>query len=131
MSGGQHAWQGMFYVVLVVVFVTNVLCLVYFAVSGSHLTDFMEPQNMFPLSLNSPPSEVVDGSCGGSLDKDQFRASWRIMHDCEREHLYIESRNSMPKQAHKRSYSRQTDVEMKSPTGSMYSELRRKRTSRL
>lgn len=131
MSGGQYRSQEVFYVVLVVVFVTNVFCLIYFIISGSHITDFMEPQNMFPLSLNSPPSVVVDGSCGGSLDKEQFRAVWRIMHDSEREHLYIESRNGVPKQAHKQSYSQQTDFEMKSPIETIFSELGRKRTSRL
>ena len=131
MSGGQHPWQGIFYVVLVVVFATNVICLGYFVISGSHLTDFMEPQNMFPLSLNSPPSAVVDGSCGGSLTKEQFSAIWRIVHDSEREHLYIESRDGIPKKARKRGYSRQTDFEMKSPMEVMYSELGRKRTSRL
>ena len=131
MSGGQYRWQGAFYVVLVIVFVTNVFCLVYFVVSGSHLTDFMEPQNMLPLSLNSPPSAVFDGCCGGSLDKEHFRAVWRIMHDSEREHLYLESRNALPKQGHKGSYSKQTDFEMKGPIESMYSELGRKKTSRL
>ena len=131
MSGGQHPWQGVFYIVLLVVFVTNVICLGYFVISGSHLTDFMEPQNMFPLSLNSPPSAVVDGSCGGSLTKEQFGAIWRIVHDSEREHLYIESKDGMPKKARKRDYSRQTEFEMKSPMEVMYSELGRKRTSRL
>ena len=131
MSGGQHPWQGVFYVVLVAVFVTNVICLGYFVISGSHLTDFMEPQNMFPLSLNSPPSAVVDGSCGGSLTKEQFSAIWRIVHDSEREHLYVESRDGIPKKARKRGYSKQTDFEMKSPMEVMYSELGRKRTSRL
>ena len=116
-SGGSEAWQGMFYIVLVIVFLSNVFCLLYFAISGSHITDFIEPQNLFSLSLNSPPSAVLDGSCGGGLEKEQFSASWRIMHDREREHLYIESRNGVPKQAHKRSYSRQTDFEMKSPIG--------------
>lgn len=125
MSGGQYPWQGIFYIVLVVVFFTNVFCLIYFVVSGSHLRDFMEPQNMFPLSLNSPPSAVFDGSCGGSLNKEQFKAVWRIMHDAEREHLYFESRNYVPKQVP------QIDIEMKSPMGSKYSELGRKRTSRL
>lgn len=131
MSGGQHAWQGTFYVVLVVVFVTNVLCLVYFVVSGSHLTDFMEPHIIFPLSLNSPPSAVFDGCCGGDLDREQFRATWRIMHDSEREHLYIECRSAVAKQAHKGSHSKQTEFEMMSPVESMYSKLERKKISRL
>lgn len=130
-SGGNQAWQGMFYIVLTIVFLTNVFCLVYFAISGSHVTDFIEPQNLFSLSLNSPPSAVLDGSCGGSLEKEQFRANWHIMHDKERQHLYIESRG-MRKEAHKRSFSQQTDFEMeKSPIETMFRGLGRKRTSHL
>ena len=131
MSGGRYAWQGIFYIVLVIVFVTNIFCLIYFITSGSHLTDFMELQNMFPLSLNSPPSAVVAGSCGGSLEKEQFRAIWRIGHDSGRNHLYIESRDGVQRKAHKRSYSQQTEFEMKSPMERMYSELGRKKISRL
>ena len=130
-SGGNEAWQGIFYIVLVIVFVSNSFCLGYFALSGNHITDFIEPQNLFSLSLNSPPSAVLDGSCGGSLEKEQFIANWRIMHDKERQHLYIESSNGVPKQAYKRSYSPQTDFEMKSRVGSMYSELSWKKMSRL
>ena len=130
-SGGNKRWQGIFYIVLAVVFVTNVFCLIYFSISGSHLTDFMEPQNLFPLSLNSPPSAVLDGSCGGSLEKEQFTASWRIMHDKERQHLYFESKG-VRKEARKRSLSRQTDFEMeRSPIESAFRELGRKRMSRL
>ena len=131
MSGGQHPWQRMFYVVLVVVFVTNVFCLVYFVVSGSHLTDYMEPQYMFPLALNSPPSAVFDGCCGGDLHKKHFKATWLVKHDSEREHLYIESRNAVPKQTRKGGYSEQADLELKSPVERMYTELNRKKTSRL
>ena len=131
MSGGQHPWQRMFYVVLVIIFVSNVFCLVYFVVSGSHLTDFMEPQNMFTLALNSPPNAVFDGCCGGDLHKKHFKATWRIMRDSEREHLYIESRNAVPKQTRKGRHSKQADLEMKSPIESMYTELNRKKISRL
>lgn len=106
MSGGQHSWQKIFYVVLVAVFVTNVFCLMYFAISGSHITDFIEPQNLFSLSINSPPSAVLDGSCGGGLEKEQFSANWHIKHDKQREHLYIESRG-VQKEVRKRSSSQQ------------------------
>lgn len=131
-SGGDRRWQGILYIVLVVVFVTNVFCLVYFGISGSHLVDFMEPQNMFPLSLNSPPSAVLDGSCRGSLGKEQFSAIWHIVHDKERQHFYIESRGSVQNEARKRSFWRQTNFEMeRSPIESAFRELGWKRTSRL
>ena len=111
MSGGQHPWQKIFYVVLAAVFVTNVFCLAYFAINGSHITDFIEPQNLFSLSLNSPPSAVLDGSCGGNLEKKQFKANWRITHDKERNHLYIES-SGVHKEVHKRSISQGMDMEL-------------------
>lgn len=131
MSGGQHPWQKIFYVVLVAVFGTNVFCLLYFAISGSHMTDFIEPQNLFSLSLNSPPSAVLDGQCGVGPEKEQYNASWRIMHDKERDHLYIES-SGVRKEAHKRSFSQQMDIEMeKGAIKSMLGKIGAKRMSRL
>lgn len=53
------------------------------------------------------------------------------MHDKERDHLYIES-NGARKEAHKRSFSRQMDIEMeKGPIKSMLGKIGAKRTSRL
>ena len=119
MSGGQHSWQKLFYVVLAAVFLTNVFCLLYFAFKGNHITDFIEPQNLFSLSLNSPPSAVLDGNCGGNIEKEQFNANWRIMHDKERDHLYIES-SGVYKAVHKRSFREQMSIEMeKGPMKSM------------
>lgn len=131
MSGGQHPWQNIFYVVLVAVFATNVFCLLYFAISRGHITDFIEPQNLFSLSLNSPPSAVLGGQCGTGPEKEQYNTSWRIMHDKERDHLYIES-SGVRKKAHKRSYSQHMDIEMdKGPIKSMLGKIGAKRTSRL
>ena len=123
MSGGQHSWQKLFYVVLAAVFFTNLFCLLYFAISGNHITDFIEPQNLFSLSLNSPPSAVLDGNCGGNIEKEQFNANWRIMHDKERDHLYIES-SGVYKEVHKRSFREQMTIEMeKGPMKSMLGKL--------
>ena len=123
MSGGQHSWQKLFYVVLAAVFCTNLFCLLYFAISGNHITDFIEPQNLFSLSLNSPPSAVLDGNCGGNIEKEQFNANWRIMHDKERDHLYIES-SGVYKEVHKRSFREQMTMEMeKGPMKSMLGKL--------
>ena len=130
-SGGTRAWQGVFYIVLVIVFFTNVFCLGYFIISGSHVTDFIEPRNLFSLSLNSPPSAVLDGSCSGSLEKKQLNASWRILRDRERQHMYIESRG-VGKEEGKRSYPQPTILEMKKgPIGNCFRELGRKSTEGL
>ena len=111
MSGGQHSWQKSFYAVLAAVFATNVFCSLYFSISGSLITDFIEPQNLFTLSLNSPPSAVLDGSCGGNLEKKQLTANWRILHDKERNHLSIAS-NGVHTEVHKRSISQRMDLQL-------------------
>ena len=129
-SGGNKRWHGIFYVVLAVVFINNVFLLVLLSISGTHITDLNEPQKKFTLYLNSPPSAVLDGSCGGSLEKEQLSASWRIMHDKERQHLYFDSKG-VRKEARKRSFSRQTNFEMEGPIESAFRELGRKRMSRL
>lgn len=138
-SGGTQPWQGIFYIVLTLVFITNVCCLLYFGFSGSLVTDFIEPQNLFSLSLNSPPSAALEGSCGGGPEREHFQVPWTIELDKEREHLYIESRegwapgkSSRPVHKHQRSWSRRTDYEMEgSPVVRMYSKLNKKRTSLL
>lgn len=103
----------------------------YFCISGSHVTDFMEPQNLFPLSLNSPPSAALDGSCGGSLEKEQLNARWRIMRDEERDHLYFKSRGIARREERKSRRTQQTNLEMKGPMESAFRELGRKKMSRL
>ena len=126
-SGGTESWQQTFYVVLAMVFLINICTLVYFIFSGSLVTDFIEPQNLFALSLNSPPSAVLDGSCGGGPENEALDASWHIALDKDRDHLYIESREGVRKKG--RGMGQQTDFEMRSPVARMYSQLGRKRTS--
>ena len=127
-SGGTQPWQGIFYVVLATVFVINICTLIYFAFSGSLVTDFIEPQNLFSLSLNSPPSAVLAGSCGGGPESEALDATWHIALDKERDHLYIESRDGMRKKGRGVAVQ-ETDFEMRSPVARMYSQLGRKRTS--
>jgi hypothetical protein len=120
------------------VFITNVCCLLYFAFSGSLVTDFIEPQNLFSLSLNSPPSAAIEGSCGGGPEREHFQVPWSIELDKEKEHLYIESKEGWaqgkgrPVHKHQRTWSGRTDYEMEgSPVVRMYSRLNKKRTSLL
>ena len=89
-SGGVSRWQNMFYIVLVLVFLFNLLCLSYFIFHVGLVTDFMEPQNLFALSLNSPPSRVLEGTCGGGPEGEQFRSNWHIWMN-GKQHFYIES----------------------------------------
>ena len=129
-SGGTQPWQNIFYLVLFAVFVSNVFCLIYFCIRGGLVTDFIEPQNLFSLSLNSPSSDVLEGSCGSGPEGEQFRARWHIKKNSERDHLYIENHGGLPEKKPKK--LRKLDFEMdSSPVESQYERLASKHTSLL
>ena len=71
-------WQGMFYVVLLLVFAANVFCLLYFFLRSGLVTDYTEPQNLFALAVNSPPSENLRGSCGAGPKADQLNIPFHV-----------------------------------------------------
>lgn len=92
-SGGTQSWRFAFHIVLASVFIINVFCLVYFYVGirGIQITDFTEPQNLFSLALNSPPSYRVQGSCGVGPEGDQLCERWVINMKEDDEHYYLTS----------------------------------------
>jgi hypothetical protein len=65
-SGPLQRWQGIFYIVLLLVFATNVFCLVYFFLRSGLVTDYTEPANLFAIAVNSPPSERLSGQRAAS-----------------------------------------------------------------
>lgn len=89
-SGGTERWQNVFYIVLGGIFATNILCLYYLLRYEKLVIDFIEPQSLFGLSLNSPPNRAMNGKCGEKTDEDQLQTSWHIKMEKERELLYIE-----------------------------------------
>ena len=128
-SGGQQHWQSMFYVVLAAVFLVNLMCLGYFITHTGLVTDFMEPQNLFALSLNSPASQVMEGTCGGGPQPQHYNSTWHIGMN-RNEHFYIESPDD-PLTRRRRNFPNQ-DIELdmvKSPVAEMYNRLSKKRTS--
>ena len=124
-SGGTQHWQGIFYVILVAVFIMNVLCLLYlfrYYWSDGQVTDFTEPQNLFSLAINSPPSNTLSGSCGGGPEGDMFARRW---------HVGMQTDNATTPQttgAHPHFYVRFPDDEF-STTSSPVINRRRKRSS--
>lgn len=88
-SGLQQRWQGIFYVVLVLVFATNVFCLVYFMLRHGLVTDYTEPSNLFALAVNSPPSRRLDGSCGSGPEGYQLDIDWHVMAEDSSGHFYM------------------------------------------
>ncbi|KAK2761642.1 hypothetical protein FQN54_001470 [Arachnomyces sp. PD_36] len=93
-SGGAEKWQGVFYVVLALVFLTNVVCLVYMflEVRGRQMTDFTEPQNLFALAMNSPATSRLHGACGAGPAGNQFKEKWFVGMEESEEHYYIRTK---------------------------------------
>lgn len=86
-SGGPDASSKGWIVVLFLVFAMNVVVLVYFLSHNGIVTDFSEPPTLFALAVNSPPSHVLAGSCGGGPEGKQYTVSWHVNHDSD--HLYM------------------------------------------
>jgi hypothetical protein len=80
-SGGSQGWQGIFYVILTAVFLSNLGALVYliwqFNRQG-YITDYTEPQNLFAIAVNSPPSSALAGACGGGPKGDVLAKKWTV-----------------------------------------------------
>lgn len=124
-SGGTQDWQGLFYVVLGSVFVLNIGCLVWFFIRSSFITDFTEPENLFCISLNSPPSQRLEGACAGRPEKEQIATKWTIRMDQEREHYYVEEGDNQPRPRKK---AKNKNFELK-PAATMYNKLASKTNS--
>ena len=80
-SGYDQRWKCMFYIILLIIPVLNLLCtgtlLFYFSRSGI-ATDYTEPQNLFALAMNSPKSQLLAGSCGAGPSGEQLRKKWCV-----------------------------------------------------
>ncbi|KAF7596794.1 hypothetical protein BBP40_012393 [Aspergillus hancockii] len=92
-SSGTERWQGIFYPVLILTFVTSALCLVYLLLErGKQLTDFTEPQNLFALAINSPATSRLEGSCGAGPHGNQFKEKWYVGMEEDDWHYYIRTK---------------------------------------
>ncbi|KAK3945909.1 hypothetical protein QBC46DRAFT_402992 [Diplogelasinospora grovesii] len=91
-SSYTNDWQAIFYVVLLLVFLLNLLCLFHFALhlGGRLLTDYTEPANLFALAVNSPPSVQLRGSCGGGPADSELVVPWRVGYEPAANHYFFE-----------------------------------------
>jgi hypothetical protein len=89
-SGGTQGYQRGFYLVLIAVFLCNIAVFLYFVLNEGLVTDYSEPPNLFGIAINSPPSRVMSGSCGGGPEGRQYTVKWGVQ--MEGEHLYIADR---------------------------------------
>lgn len=88
-SGAMAKWQNMFYVILILAPLLALFCLVYFIKEHGLVTDYTEPQNLFSLALNSPPSNALAGSCGTGPEKEQLIANWHVDREDDSGHFYF------------------------------------------
>jgi hypothetical protein len=88
-AGPQQPWQKMFYLVLLLVFLTNVFCLGYFIRQRGLVTDFTATQNLFALAVNSPPSRRLGGSCGAGPEGEQLNVDFHIQCAEDSSHFYL------------------------------------------
>jgi hypothetical protein len=87
-SGGPDSASKAWILVLFLVFLMNIIVLAYFVCHNGLVTDFSEPPTLFALAVNSPPSHVLAGSCGGGPKGKQFTVGWFVNN--EGDHLYME-----------------------------------------
>ena len=87
-SGPSKSWQNSFYLVLILMFLGNLVCLIYFLKDMGLVMDFTEPQNSFALAINSPFSENMSGSCGGGPQGEQLKLGWKLV-KTEDNHYYL------------------------------------------
>ncbi|KAH7313809.1 hypothetical protein B0I35DRAFT_355419 [Stachybotrys elegans] len=95
-SGHVEDWHVVFYAVLGPVFAINLFCLIYFILRSGLVTDFTEPQNLFALAINSPPSAQIKGSCGGGPTKRDLVVPWRVAYAPSANHYFFEEANEKP-----------------------------------
>lgn len=85
-SGPQNRWEGIFYIVLVAVFIQSAFCLVFIVKSLRKFGDFIdltETQNLFTLAMNSPPSRSLQGACGGGPSRDMLGKRFHVANSWE------------------------------------------------
>ena len=126
-SGPTQRWQSMFYIVLLLVFATNAFCLVYFFLRSGLVTDYSEPQNLFALAVNSPPSERLSGSCGAGPEGSQLNVDWHVSQEESSNHFFIMEGNRGMSQEQYELRNRRKRQSLK--TMSRYSRLSNKRGS--
>jgi hypothetical protein len=87
-SGGSDQVSMGWVLILLLVFLMNIFVLIYFLFHRGLVTDFSEPPNLFALAVNSPPSHLFAGSCGGGPEGKQFMVNWFV--NTEGDHLFME-----------------------------------------
>ncbi|OAA79859.1 hypothetical protein LEL_03345 [Akanthomyces lecanii RCEF 1005] len=95
-SGHVYNWQGIFYVILALMFALNVVCCAYIFLHAKLVTDYTEAHNLFALALNSSPNERLKGTCGGGPQERDLAVPWRVGYSSGANHYFIEQTGGGP-----------------------------------
>ncbi len=95
-SGHVYNWQGIFYVILALMFALNVVCCAYIFLHAKLVTDYTEAHNLFALALNSSPNERLRGTCGGGPQERDLAVPWRVGYSSGANHYFIEQTGGGP-----------------------------------
>ncbi|KAM0259572.1 hypothetical protein ACHAPA_010657 [Fusarium lateritium] len=127
-SGHTQGWQNIFYVILVLVFAINLFCLGYFIMRSGLVTDFTEPQNLFSLAINSPPSNSFHGSCGGGPEKRHLVVPWKVAFAPSANHFFFQDTSTGKEMEMETPRGLSTGTEYEKPKMSSYKRLSTSRT---
>ncbi|KAG6094585.1 hypothetical protein E4U31_006198 [Claviceps sp. LM219 group G6] len=93
-SGHTDHWHWIFYIVLGTVALINFFCFfIIYLNKSTMVTDFTEPQNLFTLAMNSPPTTQLKGSCGGGPEKGDLMVPWRVAYASTPQHYFLTEAN--------------------------------------
>ncbi|KAH8654566.1 hypothetical protein BGZ60DRAFT_568372 [Tricladium varicosporioides] len=82
-SGPPAPWQGILYPILVIIFAVNWYCLMYFLREMGLVVDFLEPQNLFNVAIDSP-SESKRRKAGEGPVENHDSDAWMLRRDHDR-----------------------------------------------
>lgn len=82
-SGPPAPWTGILYPILVIMFLSNLYCLTYFLREMGLVVDFLEPQNLFSVAIDSP-DESERRTTGEGPIGNHHGVSWMVERDHDR-----------------------------------------------
>ncbi|PHH87436.1 hypothetical protein CDD83_8892 [Cordyceps sp. RAO-2017] len=122
-SGRVYGPRRAFALVLFFGLLINCVCLLYLLTLSGMVTDFTEPQNLFVLAMNSPPSAQLKGSCGGGPQGRDLAVPWRVSYVDGANHYFFEEANDRPWSGKYSRPAAATDSDFVDVQGSSYKRL--------
>ncbi|KAG9233315.1 hypothetical protein BJ875DRAFT_485252 [Amylocarpus encephaloides] len=86
-SGPPDPWQAILYPILVIIFVANFYCLTYFLRELGLVVDFLDPQNLFSVAIESP-DESERSAAGKGFVVHHNDAAWNLRRDSNRKLIF-------------------------------------------